>query len=348
MGIVTDTILFGLIHDFFKMYLPSQRQCSPHTLRAYQTAMETFLDFTTSQRGISLSEVSFEMLDRHMLTLFLDDIEARGCGVATRNHRLNCIRAFFTYVAHVNPITVIHKADIFKVPLKKRSESDVVEYLSERAIKALLEQPSPLTKKGLRDRFMILFMYDTATRVQGLLDVCLCDIRLGKTPTAALHGKGGKLYSVPLMKQTVEHFQNYCVAFHPDEDEYSRRPLFYTLRNGVEKPLDSSTVRKLIVSCGEQARECCSELPEHIYPHMLRHSRAMHLYQHGMDLTLVSQWLNHARLETTLIYAYADTEQKRKAIEAATPNSSPLKTKLNTNRFTVTDDDTLKKLYGLI
>jgi len=52
-------------------------------------------------------------------------------------------------------------------------------------------------------------------------------------------------------------------------------------------------------------------------------------------------------LETTLIYAHADTEHKRKAIAAATPANSPLKSRLNAKRFTVSDENTLKQLYGL-
>ncbi|MBR3739621.1 MAG: tyrosine-type recombinase/integrase [Clostridia bacterium] len=88
-------------------------------------------------------------------------------------------------------------------------------------------------------------------------------------------------------------------------------------------------------------------MPEHIHPHLFRHSRAMHLYQAGMDLTLVSQWLGHSNISTTLVYAHADTEQKRKAIEAATPPSSPLGKNLNPTRFTVTDEELLKKLTGL-
>jgi len=123
--------------------------------------------------------------------------------------------------------------------------------------------------------------------------------------------------------------------------------LFYTIKGNIKMPLDSSTIRKLIIAYGEAAREHCIEVPEHIHPHMLRHSRAMHLYQHGMGLTLLAQWLGHAQLETTLIYAYADTEHKRKAIEQATPVNSPLRKKLNSSRYTITDDETLKKLYGL-
>jgi hypothetical protein len=74
----------------------------------------------------------------------------------------------------------------------------------------------------------------------------------------------------------------------------------------------------------------------------------MHLYQHGMDLPLISQWLGHAQIETTIAYyARADTEQKRKAIEAATSGDNPLKNNLNAERYTISDEEVLKKLYGL-
>ena len=73
----------------------------------------------------------------------------------------------------------------------------------------------------------------------------------------------------------------------------------------------------------------------------------MHLYQQGMDLTLVSQWLGHANFETTQVYAHADTEHKRKTIVAATPVDNLLHTKLSPERFTVSDDETLKRLTGL-
>ena len=66
-----------------------------------------------------------------------------------------------------------------------------------------------------------------------------------------------------------------------------------------------------------------------------------------MDLTLVSQWLGDAKIETSLIYAKADTEMKRAAIERATDPNSPMKDHLNAERYTVTDDEILKRLYGL-
>ena len=348
MGGVIDTTLFGLIHDYFKIHLPKRRNCSPHTIRAYKHTFEAFLDFVKMQKGIGLSAVTFEMLDGEILVKFLDSLEEAGCTISTRNHRLNCIRAFYSYAAKADPTTIIHKSRIFVVPLKKTNTSSSIKYMNEKATAAILAQPDPLSKKGLRDRFIMLLMYDAAVRLSELVDIKLRDIRVSKTPVLIVqHGKGDKARDIPLMKQTVEHYMNYCKVFHYDEGNYSECPLFYTVRGSIKDSIESSTVRKLITAYGKAAREQCRDVPEHVTPHMIRHSRAMHLYQRGMDLTLLSQWLGHAKLETTLIYAYADTEMKRKAIESAVPKNSPLINRLNSERYTVSDEDTIKKLYGL-
>jgi len=110
--------------------------------------------------------------------------------------------------------------------------------------------------------------------------------------------------------------------------------------------MSDDNVLKFMKEYGIAARAKCLDVPENVHPHLWRHSRAMHLYQSGMDLTLVSQWLGHAHFNTTLIYAYADTEQKRIAIEEATSPMNPLREGTSA-RFRVDDDETLKKLYGL-
>jgi integrase len=94
------------------------------------------------------------------------------------------------------------------------------------------------------------------------------------------------------------------------------------------------------------ARKKCAEVPENVTPHMFRHSRALHLYRAGVPLPLISEWLGHSNIETTLIYAYADTEMKRAAIEKATAQNHPIR---NQELFDLSklDKDTLKKLYGL-
>ena len=127
----------------------------------------------------------------------------------------------------------------------------------------------------------------------------------------------------------------------------TERPLFYVKRDGIPIAMCTDNARRIIRGYAGKAQLICPDIPDDVHPHLFRHSRAMHLYQHGMDLSLISQWLGHSQFETTLIYARADTEQKRKAIENATPKNGPLSVHLNSERFTITDEDTLKQLCGL-
>lgn len=217
--------------------------------------------------------------------------------------------------------------------------------MTEAAVKALLEQPDTGTKLGLRDQFLMIFLYDTGARIQEVLDVKLCDIRMDKTPTVTLHGKGRKIRSVPLMKDTVSHLLNYMEIFHKGKPWLSTDWLFYVERKGICGAMCDDTARLRIQKYANAAREKCADVPENVHPHLWRHTRAMHLYQHGMDLTLIAQWLGHKQLETTLIYAYADTEAKRKAIEKAMGTETPWGSE--NSSYTVDDEETLKRLYGL-
>lgn len=346
MAAVKDPVLFALVHDFFKVYLTKMRNRSTNTVYAYRESLQALFDFVKSERNISLPEITFEMIDRFMLTKFLDSLEARGCSIQTRNHRLNRIRAFYKYAAKMEPTAVIYQDEILKVPLKTSEKSDIIEYMSEEAVKAILSQPDISTEKGLRDQFLMVLLYDSGARIQELMEISLRDVRLGKTPTLTLHGKGGKTRVVPLMTNTVEQFKRYSEVFHPNVADYSDEYLFYVVRRGQRNRMHHDTARQLIHEYGLAAKKVCPDVPDNVHPHLWRHTRAMHLYQHGVDLTLISQWLGHAKQETTLIYAKADTEHKRRAMETAN-KSGPLAEKINSERFKVSDDELLKRLYGL-
>jgi site-specific recombinase XerD len=149
------------------------------------------------------------------------------------------------------------------------------------------------------------------------------------------------------MDRTVDYLKKYMLEFHSGVPSVSDSPLFYSVTHGEQYPLTDRRVRYLLKEYADRARQTCIEVPFNVHPHMFRHSRAMHLYQNGMDLTLVSQWLGHANLEITKVYAHADTEHKRAAIAKATPENSALFVKLDPERYTVTDEDALKRLVGL-
>ncbi len=343
-----DISLFPLIHDYLKIYLPKQRNVSPNTILSYRKALEELLDYVKEREQIPLGSISFEHLTADTIFSFLDYLELeKGFSIPTRNTRFAAIRAFMDYAADHDIALVANLNKLKKVPFKKPANTAAVEYMSMAAITAIIEQPDANTPKGLRDRLFIMLLYDTGARVQEALNIKLSDLQLGHLPKVTLLGKGRKTRVVPLMEKTAQHLKKYLSVFHENAAQDGDAPLFYSVIHGDKRCLSDRRVRYILQKYGEKARRVCPEVPEKVYPHLFRHSRAMHLYQEGMDLTLVSQWLGHSQLETTQIYAHADTEHKRKAMAAATPQDNPLYSKLNSARYTVTDEDTLKRLTGL-
>jgi integrase len=108
--------------------------------------------------------------------------------------------------------------------------------------------------------------------------------------------------------------------------------------------MSDDNVTRFLKQYAKSARAICDEVPPNVYPHLFRHGRAMSLYRNGMPLGLLSEFLGHENPETTLIYAYADTEMKRLAIEKATGSTNPIHAEVAPWVF---DDEMIKKLYGL-
>ena len=339
--------LFTSIHNFLLISLPKERKCSENTIRSYKKTLEMLLDFVKEKTDKPFNEISFEDIDRNMVSDFLDYLEnERKRSISTRNQRLNCIRAFYRYSSQEDISIVCHLNEIEKVK-KAKQPKKLVEHMSEEAVKAIIAQPDTSTEQGKRDAFIMLFMYRTGVRVQELVDIKLSDIRLGSHPSLTVCGKGSKTRSIPLREDTVKHLEQYLNRFHNGGTMYDNDHLFFTTRNGARKRMSEDNVRCMVRKYGVAARKKCLEVPENVHPHLFRHSLAMTLYQNGVDLSLVSQWLGHSCVETTLVYAHADTEMKRKAIETAIPQESELKKYLNSERYTVNNEELLKQLCGL-
>lgn len=347
MGLKLNNPLFELTNSFFCEYLPNMRKCSHNTITTYKKALNQFLDYLESTNEVKLYQVTLHMINRNSVTTFLDYVEKeRHCSVSTRNHKLDCLRSFMKYAAAYNMEAATQWFDIQKIPHAKEYK-EPVPYLSVAAIDTIIAQPDATSQRGLRDKFMLLFLYQTGARVQELVDVRICDISFGKSSTITIHGKGSKARMIPVRDKLQEHLKKYIEIFHPGVDKYSTNHLFYTWHNHCQTRMTEDNVRRIVRKYGDQARKKDSSIPENMHPHLFRHSIAMHLYQNGVPLTIVSKWLGHSRVETTLIYAYADTEQKREAIENAIPEDSILKQYANAERYSIEDDDTIRRLYGL-
>ena len=278
MGKVKDEQLFTLLRDFLLVYLPNQRKASGNTVKAYRTALNQFLKYTAGRKNISVLSVTFGMVTYKTVNAYLDWLSVeKNATPATRNNRLAALRAFVSYAAACRPEYISVASELTAIGIQKNERFAKVDYMSEEAVKALLAEPDTKTEIGVRDQFLMIFLYDTGARIQEVLDVKICDIKVDRTPTVTLHGKGKKTRSVPLMKDTVKHLQNYMKVFHPGETWLSSEWLFYVERKGNRNAMCDDTVRLRIQKYAASAREKCPDVPLNVHPHLWRHTRAMHL-----------------------------------------------------------------------
>ena len=179
--------------------------------------MELLIDYIKELKGIPLQDVTFEMMTEDSVTAFLGSLETeRSYGVSSRNNRRAAIRAFLKYAADRNIVNVAILQEVKNVALKKTDKVVAVDYMSMDAISAIVEQTDISSPLGLRDRTMLILLYDTAARVSELVRIELKDLQFGKKPTVILHGKNNKTRSVPLSDRAVQYLKKYLLQFHAD------------------------------------------------------------------------------------------------------------------------------------
>jgi len=337
---------FEMIRNYLTDFLPLVRNVSPHTVQAARDSLNLLIDYCLYARGISLTKIDLNIVGN---TAFISEFlawlrEERKCGDATLNQRLSCIRGFFRYAAYEDVACVSLYHSLLAIPQRKVPKNKTVEFMSEEALKAVLSFPDLNTRIGLRDTFYMTLMYDSAARNSEMISLKVKDVVDGKAPYMLAYGKGRKRRSIPLMPKTMEMFRQYMKRFHEicQPDDY----LFYTKHNEEVFPMSPDNVAKFIARYADQTRQVCPEVPAHVHPHMFRRSRAMHLYRSGMPLALLAEFLGHENPETTLVYASADIEMKRKAIEKASSHLT-LDDKFASVPVWEDNDEMIRKLYGL-
>lgn len=342
------SLFFQFIREFLTKYLPLQKAASPNTVKAYKDTLNLFLDYLNEQQGIALRNIDFPVITKTTVESFLEWLETdKNYSVSSRNQRLSGLKSFCRYAAGRDKTLAGHYQELSEIPKKKQTKGHEIEFFNENALQSILAEPDISMKKGQRDMVFMMLLYDTAARIQEILDIRMQDISLtGDNPYIVLHGKGKKTRLVPLMDKTALHLEKYIHCFHKEQN--SRELLFFISKKSGKTAMSPDNAAKFIKKYGCQARDKNPEVPAHLYPHMFRHSRAMHLYRNGMPLPLLSEWLGHSQMETTIMYyANADTAMKKEAIEKATSEFNPLFLD-NPNIDWENDDEMIKRLYGLI
>lgn len=304
------------LSQYLSAYLPGQRNVSPNTISSYRDTFKLFLTYC-KQSGLSIERLTFAQVDETLILAFLKWLEEeRKNGISTRNQRLACVHAFFRYVQTEHPVGLVTYQKILAIPMKK-APKPTVNHLTPDALQLILAQPDLTTSGGRRDATLLSVLYDTGARVQELVDLRVRDVRLDPPPVLSLTGKGQKTRHVPLMSNTEAVLRQYMTENHLLQNGKQDRPLFC---NRQRRKMTREGVAFILNKYVSLARTVSSAIPEKATPHVLRHTKAMHLLQAGVNLIYIRDLLGHVDIATTEVYARADTELKRKALEQAYPN----------------------------
>ncbi len=304
------------LSHYLAVYLPGQRNVSANTVKSYRDTFKLFLRYCKQDCNLSTERLCLRHIDKMIVLGFLGWLEKdRNNSVPTRNQRLACIHGFYQYMQIEDPVRLLTYQQILSIPIKK-TQAPSINHLTPEALKLILAQPDASKANGRRDLTMLCVLYDTGARVQELVDLKVQDIRLDPPPILTLTGKGRKKRQLPIMSNTEVLLKQYMDEAFSAHDSMQSHPLFF---NRQRKKMTRAGISYILDKYVSKAREKSPIIPGKVTPHIIRHTKAMMLLQAGVSLIYIRDLLGHVDIATTEIYARADTEMKRKALQNAYP-----------------------------
>lgn len=268
--------------DEYLRYLRVEKGLSANTLKAYTADLERLVELA---RGRDLSS-----FDRDEIVQMIVEIRNQGIKDATVSRFISTLKGFHRYLLAEG----LSKHDPTNLLETRKAWQSLPRFLSLAEMEALLSQPDVATDLGIRDRAVLELFYATGMRVSELVGLDLSDVDW-ENGAVSCYGKGSKHRKVPLGRAALEHLQKYMPVRQRLLDGRTSHHLFVE-RGGSR--LTRQKLWKLIKQYGKLAGI------EYITPHMLRHSFATVLLEHGADLRSVQLMLGHSNISTTQIYTH--------------------------------------------
>jgi|SRR5690554_4948544 len=307
---------------FLGVYLPHERNVSVNTVSAYRDAFISLLVYLRDEKHIKADKAILADINRDNILGYLHWlIDKKGCSIATRNNRLAAVKSFVSYLQYDSVEHMDQWQRILAIRgLKKKHTTP--SHFNKEGIRLLFEQMDMTDPRELRHLAILTLMYDTGCRVQELADLTIESLRIQCKPySIKIYGKGRKTRIAPLSEHVVDILTKYIDCYHIDTDIGKKNPLFC---NSSKNKLTRAGITYILNKYAVTARmRNPNIIPEITSCHQLRHSRAMHLLQSGVNLVWIRDLLGHSSIQTTEVYARADSKQKREAIEKASENLTP-------------------------
>lgn len=293
---------FGeLISYYFNNYLLIQKNYSQHTIRSYKLIFKQLIRFLVKEKNVTIKKLSLKDFTRTNIIDFLNEVEKNNT-INTRNQRLACIKSFCNYIIYEDISNIDNIRQIIQIPMKKYDRKEI-DYLTKEEINIFLSSIDINKLKGVRDYTLVAFLYDSAARAEEITNLRVNDLVLDDNPSVKLYGKRKKYRTVPITEQTKKLLINYISLFNLNSFSY----LFSGTKN---QKCSTKMISHIIYKYAQK-----SKISKNIHPHVLRHTRAMHMLESGVELVYIRDILGHTNITTTEIYARTNIETKRKVLE---------------------------------
>jgi site-specific recombinase XerD len=304
-------ILYSFIEDYLKMI----KGLRPSSIRSYRDMLRLFLSFVACDLRRKITRLHVHDLTFERVLCFLSYLEEGRKNLRrTRNQRLAALRTFFEYLATRLPEMLIVAERVAAIPVK-RSPLPETRFLLRDEIERLFRHLPMDGAHALRDRALLLFLYNTGARVQEVADLRVANLDLEEPPRVHLHGKGDRWRSCPLWKDTAQILRR--LLAEQGSLGFPERPVFVSRQ---DRPLTRFGIYKIVrrhAHCLTSDRTKAGEWK--ISPHVFRHTTAVHLLESGVEVNVIRGWLGHATLDTTNRYAEITLKTKEAALRALEP-----------------------------
>lgn len=309
----TDTDQIGpVLHGFLVDHLIAVKGLRPASVRSYRDTVRLLLVFVANDKHTKITRLTLADLTFERIVAFLRHLETdRHNHIRTRNQRLAAIHALFDYIATTTPEMLAVCQRVAAIPMKRVAPAET-HFLERDEIETLFADLPDTGRLALRDRALIVFLYNTGARVSEAAEVRVEHLDLGEHPRVRLHGKGDKWRTCPLWQHTADLLRQLTDTEITDP----KAPVFC----GNGHALTRSGIYKLV-----RRHAAALDNPKtrrRITPHVFRHSCAVHMLESGVDVNVIRGWLGHADLSTTNRYAEINTKAKEAALRATEPASS--------------------------
>ena len=304
------------VQRYFSSYLIGQHNYGKNTVASYRDTFRLLLTFLDKnhqrKKNIPISDV-----DKTCILRFLNWLDTeRGNSPATRNVRLAHLKSFFHYVRIEDPALADQCENVMNVPFTK-AEKRPPEYMDEDSVSHMLHAVNPESKDGLRHLAILSLLYDSGCRVQELINLKVKDIQFEKGQRIYVHGKGDKYREIPITSSTEKILKKYLKSL-----PCSGNDVLFTNRKG--EPLTRQGIRYIMQKyAAESKKSTPGDFSGAAHPHLLRHSKATHLVNAGVNIYNVRDFLGHASVATTQVYLASNPEVTRKAIEKIAAQTVP-------------------------